>query len=106
MESEYEKINKGHVKIYLSQVGVKNFRFTIQSYVVVGCKLFLFRYQVVLLLKRTGWKGLTRHPKHRGKDNSNSRTNSLQPRENDAGQFTSRPVLVKRSYLVILISNE
>jgi hypothetical protein len=70
MESEYEKINKGHVKIYLSQVGVKNFRFTIQSYVVVGCKLFLFRYQVVLLLKRTGWKGLTRHPKHRGKDNS------------------------------------
>lgn len=85
MESEFEKINKGHVEIDLSQVGAKNFRSTIQSYVMVGCKLFLFRYQVVLLLKRIGWKGLTGHPKHREKDDSNLRTNSPQLGENNAG---------------------
>jgi len=33
---------------------------------------------------------LIRHPKGQGKDNQNSGTNSLQPQENDANQFTRR----------------
>lgn len=45
MESELKKINKGRVKINLYQVGVKNFKTTIQNHIiVVSCKLFIFRY--------------------------------------------------------------
>lgn len=54
MESKLEKISKGCVKIKLSQVGVKTFRATIQSHVVVSFKIFFLLYQVVLLLRRMG----------------------------------------------------
>jgi hypothetical protein len=69
---------------------------------VIGCKLFLFWYQFVLLLRRIGWKGLIGHPK--GKDNLIS--NSLQPRENDTSHFKSKSVLLKWPYLEILILDE
>jgi hypothetical protein len=73
------------VKIELSQSGVKNFIITIKNHVMVSCKVFLFWYKVVLILRKMGWKGLIGHPKDRGKDDSNSRTNSLKPGENNVG---------------------
>lgn len=87
MESLLKKINKGHVKINLFQVGTKNFISTFQSHVMVNCKLFLFQYQskphrlmggivAHLLLLRMGLIG---DLKDRDKDDSNSRVNSLQP---------------------------
>jgi len=48
-------INQEHVKIILSQLGASNFRSNIQSQVVMGCMLSLFRYQVALVLRSTGW---------------------------------------------------
>jgi hypothetical protein len=45
--------------------------------------VFMFRYQVASMLRSTGWKGLIEHLKDRGKNHPNSRTNSLQTREND-----------------------
>lgn len=62
MEGKLKKINKGRVKIKLSQIGAKNCRSTIQSCVVVSCKLFIFLF--VLLLRRTRWKGLIGHAKY------------------------------------------
>jgi hypothetical protein len=55
-ESEFMTINQNLVKIILSQVGANNFRLNIHSYVVMGCKLILFRYQVALMLRSIGWK--------------------------------------------------
>jgi hypothetical protein len=46
---------------------------------IVGCCLDL-------ILRNDDWNELTGHPKDRGKDRSNSRTNSLQPGEDDADQ--------------------
>jgi hypothetical protein len=45
---------------------------------ILGCCL-------VLIVSKVEWDELTRHPKDRGKDRLNSRTNSLQQRENDVG---------------------
>jgi hypothetical protein len=41
---------------------------------------------LVAKLRRGEWNGLTSHPKDHGKDQLNSRTNSLQYRENDTDQ--------------------
>jgi hypothetical protein len=46
---------------------------------ILGCCL-------VLILRKGDWNELIGHPKDRGKDWSNLRTNSLQPREDDANQ--------------------
>jgi hypothetical protein len=46
---------------------------------MVGCFLDL-------ILKKGDWDELTGHPKDHGKDRLNSRTNSLQPGEDDADQ--------------------
>jgi hypothetical protein len=46
---------------------------------IVGCCLDL-------ILRKGDWNELTGHPKDRGKDRPNSRTNSLQPGEDDADQ--------------------
>jgi hypothetical protein len=40
-----------------------------------------------LILRKGDWNELTGHPKDRGKDRLNSRTNSLQPGEDDADQI-------------------
>jgi hypothetical protein len=37
-------------------------------------------------LRRDNWNELTGHPKDRGRDRPNSRTNSLQPGEDDVDQ--------------------
>jgi len=53
---------------------------------VMGCNLFIFWFQVTLILRNMGCNELIGHPKDRGKDDSNSRTNSFQPGETDAGE--------------------
>jgi hypothetical protein len=52
---------------------------------MISCEIFLFGYQVVLLSRIMGWKGLIGNPKDRGNDNSNSMTNFFKPEEIDAG---------------------
>jgi hypothetical protein len=46
---------------------------------ILGCCL-------VSILRKFNWNELTGHPKDRGKDQLNSRTNSLQPGEDDTDQ--------------------
>jgi hypothetical protein len=45
--------------------------------------MFVVRFCLVLILRKGEWNELIRHPKDHGKDNLNSRANSLQPRVND-----------------------
>jgi hypothetical protein len=49
-------------------------------------------YCLVLIVRKVKWNELTGHPKDRGKDRPNSRTNSLQQGENDVvekhGEFS------------------
>jgi hypothetical protein len=78
MDRELEKINERREKIGL-------FQFSVKLVVVMGCNLFIFWFQVTLVLKNTGWNELIGHPKDRGKEDSNLRTNSFQPGETDAG---------------------
>jgi hypothetical protein len=61
----------------VEEIGVNNFKYNTQSYTMKVCKLFMFRYQVALGLRSTGWKGLVGHLKDRGKNWQNSWTNSL-----------------------------
>ena len=87
MLHKWEKINEYCVKIEVSQYDMKSFQTTIPSHVVMDCKMFLFRYQVTLMLRSTRWKGLIGHSKDREKDDLNSRANSFQPGETDAGEI-------------------
>jgi hypothetical protein len=48
---EWEKINEYRVKIEVSQYDMKSFQSAIRTHVVMGCKLFFFRYQVALMLR-------------------------------------------------------
>jgi hypothetical protein len=57
---------------------------------ILGCCL-------VLILRKDDLNELTGHPKDRGKDWLNSRTNSLQPGEEDADQIQFRASLLLRS---------
>jgi hypothetical protein len=79
MERELEKINERREKIDL-------FQFSVRLVVVMGCNLLIFWFQVTLVWKNTGWNEFIGHPKDRGKEDSNSRTNSFQPYETDAGE--------------------
>jgi hypothetical protein len=55
---EFMTINQEFLKIILSQVGGSNFKYNTRSHVEKACKLFIFRYQVALMLRSTEWKGL------------------------------------------------
>jgi hypothetical protein len=65
-----------------------------------------FTVSVCIAIEKDKMKGIDWHPKDQGKVDQNSRMNSLQPEENDAGQFMSRPVLLNQPYLEIQISGE
>jgi hypothetical protein len=60
MERELEKINEKSEKIDL-------FQFSVRLVVVMDCNLFIFWFQVTLVLRNTGWNELIGHPKDRGK---------------------------------------
>jgi len=67
---------------------MKSFQIDHRSLVVISEELFFVGCYIVLLLKRKGCNGLIGHLKDQGKNHRNSRMNSLQPDENDAGQLT------------------
>jgi hypothetical protein len=48
-------------------------------------------------LRRDDWNELTGHPKDRGRNRWNSRTNSLQPTEDDVDQIASKFMKTNRS---------
>jgi hypothetical protein len=104
MHIEFEKINKGFVKLELFEVGVKRFRITIQNYLVIGYKLSFLWF--ILLLIKMGWNRLIGHPQDQLNHNHNSRRNCFQLNDNDANEFTSRLNKVKHPYLVISTSEK
>jgi hypothetical protein len=56
MERELEKINERREKIDL-------FQFSVRLVIVMGCNLFIFWFQVTLVLRNTEWNELIGHPK-------------------------------------------
>jgi hypothetical protein len=100
---EWEKMCDNRVKLKCFESSAKKFQVDHRSLVVISEELFLVGCYIVLLLKRKGWNGLIGID--RDKNHLNSRTNSLKPGENDADQFYRffvTPVLLKKSYLLIL----
>jgi len=64
MEHELEKVNdQRREKIDLFQVGVRKIISIIQNQVVMSCNLFIFLFQVILVLGSTGWIESIKHPK-------------------------------------------
>jgi hypothetical protein len=45
--------------------------------------MIIMGHGLAVKLRRDDWNELTRHPKDRGRDRPNLRTNSLQPGEDD-----------------------
>jgi hypothetical protein len=68
-----------------------------RSLLMIKAVMFLMRCGLVVELSEGEWNELTGHPKDRGKDWPNSRTNSLQHRENDADQTEFKASLLLRS---------
>jgi hypothetical protein len=69
------------------------------AFIVVCC--------FVLILRKGEWNELTGHPKDRGKNRPNSRTNSLQQGENDADCIAVNLFyFLNRLYVVILLGLE
>jgi hypothetical protein len=54
-------INKELMKIILFQVGARKLRSATKNQVVMGCKLFLFWHQIILVFRSTRWNGLIGH---------------------------------------------
>ena len=67
----------------VEEIGVNNFKYNTQSMPMMKNVAFIGGC-FVLVLRMGEWNELTKHPKNREKNRRNSRTNSLQPREDDA----------------------
>jgi hypothetical protein len=72
--------------LILFQDGARKFISIIQNQVVMGCNLFIFWFQVILVLRNMGWNELIGHPKNRSNNDLNSRTNFFKPGEINAGE--------------------
>jgi hypothetical protein len=57
-----------------------------QGMSIMKSVMFIMGYGLVVILRKGKWNELTGHPKDRGKNQPNSRTNSLQPGEDDVDQ--------------------
>jgi hypothetical protein len=68
----------------VEEIGVNNFKYNTRSMPMMKSVAFIGRCCFVLVLKMGEWNELTGHPKDRGNNRRNSRTNSLQPGEDDA----------------------
>jgi hypothetical protein len=68
----------------VEEIGLNNFKYNTRSMPMMKSVAFIGGCFFVLVLKMSEWNELTGHPKDRGKNRQNSRTNSLQPGENDA----------------------
>jgi hypothetical protein len=55
---EFMTVNQELLKIISPQVGASNFKYNTKSHVMKACKVFIFQYQVSLMLRSMEWKGL------------------------------------------------
>jgi hypothetical protein len=60
---------------------------------------FIMGCSIVVILRNEEWNELTRHPKDRGKDSSNSKANSLQPGEDDVDWTYHQSIYLLLLYL-------
>jgi hypothetical protein len=67
--------------------GVCGFHNNHQDTPLMKSTMIIIGRGLVVRLRRDDWNELTEHPKDRGRDRPNSRTNSLQPREDDVDQI-------------------
>jgi cell division protein FtsN len=68
----------------VEEIGVNNFKYNTRSMPMMKSVAFIEGCCFVLVLRMGEWNELTGHPKDRGKNQQNSRTNSLQPGDDDA----------------------
>jgi hypothetical protein len=83
MTCEREKEQEKYDKSEELMSGVLSFHNKHRSMLMMKSVAFIMGC-FVLVLRMGEWNELTRHPKDRGKNQPNSRTNSLQQGENDA----------------------
>ena len=69
----------------VEEIGVNNFKYNTRSMPMMKSIAFIGGC-FVLVLRMGEWDELIGYPKDRGKNQRNSRMNSLQPREDDADQ--------------------
>jgi hypothetical protein len=79
--------------------GVLGFHNKHRSMLMMKSVALIVGYCLVLIVRNVEWNELTGHPKDRGKDRPNSRTNSLQQGENDVvgkhGEFSQTRAVTK-----------
>jgi hypothetical protein len=81
------------------QSGVWGFHDKHQGMSMMKSITFLIGCGLVVILSEE-WNKLTRHPKDRGKDSSNSKANSLQPKEDDIDRNSSHSIyFIFQSYI-------
>ena len=84
MACEREKERGKHGKVEYLPSDVQGFNYKHQGMLMMKSIAFIMVCRFVLILRNGEWNELTKHPKDRGKNRPNSRTNSLQQGENDA----------------------
>jgi hypothetical protein len=77
--------------------GVLGFHNKHRSMLMMKSVALIVGYCLVLIMRKVEWNELIGHPKDRGKDQPNSRTNSLQHGENDANKTEFGASLLLRS---------
>jgi hypothetical protein len=87
------------------QTGVWGFHDKHQGMSMMKSVAFIMGCGLVIILRKGEWNELTGHPKDRGKNQLNSRTNSLQPGEDDVDQdnILSFSILFKLGLFVSLL---
>jgi hypothetical protein len=67
----------------MEEIGVNNFKYNTRSMPMMKSVTFIGGFCFVLVLRMGEWNELTERPKDCGKNQQNSKTNSLQPGEDD-----------------------
>jgi hypothetical protein len=83
MACEREKEREKYSKVEYLPSDMRGFNYKYQGMPMMKSITLIMVCCFVLILKNTKWNELTGHPKDRGKNQSNSRMNSLQQGEND-----------------------
>jgi hypothetical protein len=73
----------------VEEIGLNNFKYNTRTIPMKKSIAFIEGCCFVLVLKMGEWNELTRHPKDHRKNLRNSRTNSLQPGEDDADRWSN-----------------
>ena len=88
----------------VEEIGANNFKYNTRSMLMMKSVSFIGGCCFVLVLRMGEWNELTGHPKDRGKNRPNTRTNFLQQGENDADcVVVNLFYFLNRFYVVILL---